>query len=116
MLEIRPATPQDSLAIASIQVDSYRTAYAPILPAKYLDHFTVAEQEQDWQDWFRANTGQILYVAVTESGELAGYALGKRYPDELPPYDSELVALHVRRNAQQQGIGQRLVAAIARAL
>ena len=113
---IRSAVLQDSPAIARIQVDSYRVAYAPILPAEYLEHFTIPEQEQDWQDWFVANTHEILLVAEDSAGKLSGYALGKRNLDDVPPYEGELVALHVRLNTQRQGVGQLLISAIALAL
>ena len=97
-------------------MDSYLAAYAPILPAEYLGHFTVAEQEQDWRDWFAAGSGEILLVASTNDGELAGYALGKQNPGEIPPYETELGALHVRRENQRRGLGRQLFSAVSRAL
>jgi L-amino acid N-acyltransferase YncA len=116
MMIIRPATPRDCPEIARIQVDSYRSAYAPILPATYLEHFTYTEQAQDWQDWFAADNREILYVALTQEGNLTGYALGKCNPDEAPPYESELVALHVRQEYQRQGLGRQLFSAVSQAL
>jgi ribosomal protein S18 acetylase RimI-like enzyme len=116
MIEIRPGILQDSLAIARIQVNSYLSAYAPILPAEYLEHFTVAEQEQDWRDWFTANPDEILTVAISASDELVGYASGKPNPKELPPYEGELVALHVSSGIHRQGVGRQLVAAVAQGL
>lgn len=116
MIKIRPATTEDSPGIARVQVDSYRRAYAPLMPAEYLEHFTYAEQEQDWQDWFTSGNGEILYVATANGNELAGYALGKRNPGEIPPYEAELVALHVRQEYQHQGLGRRLFSAVSQAL
>jgi GNAT superfamily N-acetyltransferase len=115
-MDFRPATPQDCPDIARIQVDSYLTAYAPILPAAYLEHFTYMEQEQDWRDWFASNTEDVLFVAVDEQGELLGYALGKRNPGEVPPYEAELVALHIRQAFQRQDVGRKLVSAVSQAL
>lgn len=116
MMKIRPATPEDCPAIARIQVDSYRRAYGPILPAAYLEHFTYAEQEQDWRDWFAEAPTDILFMAETDDGDLAGYALGKRNPDEVPPYEGELVALHVRQEYSHQGLGRQLLSAVSQAL
>jgi len=116
---IRPATAQDAAALALIQVNSYRTAYAGLMPADYLAHFTLEEQEQDWRDLLAEPAGDILLVAETDGGEIAGYALGRPGPVELPyagAYDAELVALHVRRALQKQGVGRALVRAVARAL
>jgi ribosomal protein S18 acetylase RimI-like enzyme len=118
-MNIRPATTQDAASLARIQVSSYRTAYAGLMPAEYLAHFTLQEQEQDWRDLLAESTGDILLVAETDDGGLAGYALGRPGPVEVSPtgaYDAELVALHVRREFQKQGIGRTLVRAMAKAL
>jgi len=50
MMKIRQAVLNDSAEIAKIQISSYQTSYAGILPSKYLKHFTLEEQEQDWRD------------------------------------------------------------------
>lgn len=110
-MKIRPATHDDSPGLARIQVDSYRTAYAGILPDDYLAQFSYEEQEQDWRDLQMAEPEAMLLVAEEHAG-IAGYALGARLEDG--PYDCELVALHVRRDLQGQGIGRSLIAAVAR--
>lgn len=112
-MNIRQATLEDSAGIAHVQVDSYRTAYAGIFPQSYLEHFTYEEETQDWRDLLSGASADVLYVAETETGEIVGYALGRLGLTDIPPYDSELVALHVRRAYQRQGIGQRLIAAVA---
>jgi len=117
-MNIRQATIEDSAALARIQVDSYRAAYAGLLPdrpesAAYLDHFTYEEQEQDWRDLILAGMEDVLLVAEDEEGTLVGYALGRSGPAGIAPYDGELVALHVRRSHQRQGIGRALVTAVA---
>ena len=126
-MKIRPATTRDAAALAHIQVNNYRTAYAGLMPADYLAHFSLEEQEQDWLDLLAEPTGDILLVAETDGGEIAGYALGRPGPVEIPAfqagetlpegaYNAELISLHVRRTQQKQGIGRALVRATARAL
>jgi hypothetical protein len=39
-MQIRPATLSDAPSLARVQVDSYRTAYAGILPADCLAQFS----------------------------------------------------------------------------
>ncbi|MEJ2212461.1 MAG: GNAT family N-acetyltransferase [Anaerolineae bacterium] len=107
-MNIRRANVHDSAALAHLQVDSYRSAYAALLPQSYLDHFTYEEQEQDWRDLLSSATSDVLYIAETDSGEGVGYALGRAGPTEIPPYDGEVVALHVRPTHQGQGLGRRL--------
>jgi ribosomal protein S18 acetylase RimI-like enzyme len=48
--------------------------------------------------------------------EIVGYALGRPGPCEVQPYEGELAAWHVRRSYQGQGVGRRLVAAVAEQL
>ena len=117
-MKIRLATAQDAAALAQIQVNSYRTAYAGLMPAGYLARFSFEEQEQDWRDLLAEPAGDILLVAET-GGEIAGYAVGRPGPvEELPEgaYDAELVSLHVRRALQKQGTGRALVRAMVQAL
>ncbi len=109
----RPARSEDSLNIAAIQVESYQRAYAGLLPAPYLAQFSVAEQALDWQAWFAQAQTEILLVAEDEAGELCGYALGKKAIQSFPPYQSELVALHVCQPSQGKGIARRLVIEMA---
>jgi ribosomal protein S18 acetylase RimI-like enzyme len=115
-LVIREANLGDCAGIARVQVDSYQTAYAGILPSEYLAHFSYEEQEQDWRALLSADQHDLLYVAENDSGEIVGYALGRAHSDQCASYDSELVALHVRRADQRQGIGKQLIAAVAERL
>jgi len=111
-VKIRPARITDSPEIARIQVDSYTNTYASIFPSKYLAHFTYAEQEVDWRDWFASETEDVLLVAENQEGQIAGYALGGSNGDETLSFDSELIALHVPEAFQRLFIGTRLFAAV----
>ena len=92
-MNIRKAIEKDCPGIARVQVDSYRTAYAPIFPSEYLEHFTYEEQEGDWRRLLAAaEPSTVQYVAVDEAGEVVGYALGVP-SDELPPYGGNLTAM-----------------------
>ena len=111
--QVRRAQTDDCAGLARVQVDSYRTAYAGLVPEDYLAQFTYEEQEQDWRDWLVSHPSDILYVAESDRGEIMGYALGRPGQSNIAPYDSELLALHVRRAYQRQGIGRELLAAMA---
>jgi GNAT superfamily N-acetyltransferase len=113
-MKIRPVRLDDSPQLARIQVDSYRTAYAPIFPADYLAQFSYEEQEQDWRDLLAAPTNDFLLVAEDGTGELFGYTLGRPgQSEDIVGYDGELVSLHVRQMYQGKGIGRGLVQAVA---
>ena len=104
-MEIRKAKRDDSASMARVQVDSFQTTYAGILPQSYLKQLSCDEQKQDWYDLISSEPNKVLYVAQTNSGEIAGYASGRHNSNEILPYESELVALHVRGEYQRQGVG-----------
>jgi hypothetical protein len=64
MFPICCAAPADCPGIAQIQVDSYRTAYAGLMPPAYLEHFTDEEQAQGWREWLAERAEDILLVTV----------------------------------------------------
>jgi ribosomal protein S18 acetylase RimI-like enzyme len=115
-MNIRPARKEDCQGIARVQVDSYHSAYSGILPAEYLEAFSYQDQENDWLDWFASPEQELLYVADTGKGEVIGYGLARENPADLSPYQGELVALHVRREYQGQGLGCCLFSTVAAGL
>ena len=112
-MHVRRAIVTDSPAIARIQVDSYRTAYAGIMPQPYLDQFTYEEETQDWVEILTHQPDEIVYVAENDAGTVIGYALGRLQRDQPIPYDCTLVAMHIPPDFQRQGVGRKLLAALA---
>jgi len=108
-MQIRVANLTDCSGIARVQVDSYRKAYGGILPVAYLDHFTYQEQEQDWADLLSSDHNDVFHVAATDSQEIVGYALARQNCGDFPEHDSELVALHVKTEYMQRGLGRQLI-------
>jgi len=113
---IRTANINDCAAIAKIQVDSYIDTYTKILPEPYLAHFTYQEQELDWYNLISELGNQILFVAELSIDGVIGYALGDANLDELPPFESELVAIHIRRDFHRRGIGRQLFTSVSSGL
>jgi ribosomal protein S18 acetylase RimI-like enzyme len=111
MVQIRKAGPTDCPGIARVQVDSYRTAYAGLLPEPYLAHFTYAEQAQDWQTWLATNTDDVLLVAESVDNDVVGYVLARARPDIHHGYDAEILALHASPPFQGRGVGKALLRA-----
>jgi len=111
MYIIREAKLEDCRGIAEVQVDSYRAAYVGLFPPAYLAHFTYEEEEQDWHSLLTSDTSDILLVAIAADNRVIGYTLARAQPDIYLDYDAEIVALHVNRAFQQQGIGTALLTA-----
>lgn len=109
MVQIRSAILEDCLGIAHVQVDSYRAAYAGLFPAPYLEHFTYADEEQDWIQLLTSGAQDILLVAMSPDQEVVGYVLAKVKANIFPGYDAEIVAIHVKQSYQGKGIGELLL-------
>jgi len=110
---LRQVKIEDASALAHLQVDSYRSAYAGLLPQHYLDHFTYEEQTHDWREWLSAPCQDIILVAEEATAGVVGYAADRAGKTPFEPYDSELLSLHVRKSFQGLGIGRRLFARVA---
>ncbi len=115
-IHIRPPRREDAAALARIQVDSYRSAYAGIFPQDYLNQFSYDAQEVDWIEQLASASLDVILVAEAGDSQPAGYAVGRMQASYDAPRDSELVSLHVRRSLQRRGIGRRLVTALAASL
>jgi ribosomal protein S18 acetylase RimI-like enzyme len=110
-MHIRLASNSDCAGLARVQVDSYRTAYRGLLPDAYLDQFTYEEETQDWMNLLSKVDHDVVYVAVDDADHILGYALGRSLADS--GFDCELLALHVLKDHQRQGIGTALVSVMA---
>jgi len=112
-IHIRPARREDAAALARIQVDSYRSAYAGIFPQEYLDQFSYDGQEVDWLELLTSGHPDVILIAEAGDALPAGYAVGRTQASYDAPYDSEIVSLHVQRSLHRRGVGRRLVSATA---
>ena len=97
--------------MARIYVDSCRVAYAGILPFEFLDNLSYRETEQRWLT-DKQHPGKA-FVAETLNGEPVGFAEAGPARNNNPDYDAELYLIYLLAAYQRQGLGQRLVGAVA---
>ncbi|MFI5271588.1 MAG: GNAT family N-acetyltransferase [Ktedonobacterales bacterium] len=117
MLTIRTATAADAAAIAAVHVASWRTTYRGIVPDAHLDGLAVADREAAWARTLgNPAAPSFAFVARDDVGRVAGFASGGPRRDGPAEYAGELYAIYLLREAQGQGAGRRLVAAVAREL
>src|SRR5712671_946414 len=115
MLTLREGTGHDAAAIARLHAESWRSAYRGMLSDEYLDRRVHHERAALWQQRFseQAEKPFLVILADTET-ELVGFACA--FPDEHPTYGAYLDNLHVVPQRTGQGIGRRLLAAVAERL
>jgi ribosomal protein S18 acetylase RimI-like enzyme len=118
MIHIRKATRDDVLAMARVRVETWRSAYAGIIPASYLASLSVERIAEQWRrGLFEAKPSVAgVFVAEDEAGEVVGIAVCGR-PDEAESEDcGQVHVLYVLPQFQRRGIGRLLMGACARHL
>ncbi len=121
-IEIRLAKIEDAAGMAVVMVDTFFAAHRAQIPEgqwqKRREKWTYADSERGW----RASLGEIdagrntqdwMYVAVTDEGEVVGVAIGSPAELDLLPNADQVGLIYVRSTCQGQGIGRRLVQAVA---
>ena len=114
MQTIREASLADASAIAKVQVDSWRSTYAGIIPREFLDTFSYEQRFEVWRNILSATTpGQFVYIAEDNSGNIVGFASGGQERGGDPVYEGELYAIYLLRPHQHKGLGKLLTSKIA---
>lgn len=107
--------PDDAADFATVDVASWRAAYADIMPAAYLDALSVDEKTQKWaesiprEEWRRKRT----FIVEDDDGEIVGFATVG--PDVDEPAGL-LYLMYVAPHAWGRGAGFALLIAARDAL
>lgn len=104
-IDIRPAEPDDAVAIAEVHRASWQHSYAGILPYKTL-RAMIERRNGHW--WQRAIRGSTSILVLDVGGVIAGYAtLGLNRARSLPQ-EGEIYELYLLPEFQGVGLGKRL--------
>jgi ribosomal protein S18 acetylase RimI-like enzyme len=110
---ICPAGPGDAQDLARVHVQSWRETYPGLLPKAYLDAMSVERHARLWR---RRLMGADEITLAAEGAEgLVGYCSGTVWRGREDGL-SEIATLYVLRQAQDAGLGRRLLTDTARAL
>ena len=113
-ITVRRAEPADAQAIASVQTASWRTTYNGLVPAEFLANMDVGRRAAVWHTGLTDLTRRFCYfVAENADGEVVGFASGGPERDGDAIYKGELSAIYLLEAYQGQGVGKRLVQAVA---
>lgn len=114
-MEIRPAVPEDALAVARVHVQSWQAAYRGLLPDEYLDALRPEDRAPRY-DFTRASPETPYTLIAVEADEVLGFATTMPSRDESLADYGELSALYVAPKHWRKGIGTMLTAAAIRYL
>lgn len=123
--EVRAATVSDTAEIARIQVTTWRSAYADILPPEILDGLDVTETERQWQH--AVTEGPASVLLAVEGDWIVGFCAAGGAPepevvaaDGTAPPDEATTALVssllVEPRWGRRGHGGRLLGTMAQQL
>lgn len=104
---IRPATDSDISEVAAIKVESWRHAYAGIVPAAVLDALTAQEVREQWLGTGGADFTSCVLVAERDD-DILGYAMFGPVRDVAADYGGQLYAIYLRPAVMRGGIGSAL--------
>jgi GNAT superfamily N-acetyltransferase len=107
---LRPADPQDAMAVAGVHVRSWQAAYRTLLPDDYLDQLRPEDRAHSY-DFASLDPLKPRTIVAVEDGLIHGFATTapSRDPD-LGDY-GELCALYVDPREWGRGMGAALVSA-----
>lgn len=112
-IDVRPAEPDDALAIAEVHRAAWTQAYTGVIPFKSL-RAMVERRGMRW--WQRAIRGSTSILVLDVGGTIAGYAtLGLNRARALPQ-EGEIYELYLRPEYQGIGLGRRLFSEARRLL
>ncbi|MHA1153860.1 MAG: GNAT family N-acetyltransferase [Alphaproteobacteria bacterium] len=122
-VSLRPARPGDATAIARVHVETWRAAYAGIVPDAYLVSMTEAKQALQWNNTIRRAVAPEAVLAAEiqdlPGGRIVGFGScggargrsGSGTSGETGggPGGGEVFTLYVAPDWQGQGIGRLLL-------
>jgi ribosomal protein S18 acetylase RimI-like enzyme len=119
---IRTAREADAPAMGRVMVATYLAAHRDQMPdavwMKRAQEWTPEVSADGWARTLRAlatdeRPQDCIYVAVDDGGEIVGLAMGGTADAENLPQTGAVYALYVSMRHQGQGLGRRLVQAVA---
>jgi GNAT superfamily N-acetyltransferase len=113
IMRIRPAHPDDAMAVAGVHVRSWQAAYRNILPADYLRQLRPENRAAKY-DFATRNPLKPRTIVAVEEGEspaIRGFATTMPVTDSEMPGYGELCALYVDPQQWGKGIGVALLSA-----
>lgn len=110
MVTVRLAGAADADEIGRIQVETWRAAYAGLMPDEAIEGFDVASRQRMWQEGLgrTPRPGSATFV-VEDSGEVVGFASVGASRDEEAQLEAELYAIYLHPSRWDRGIGRALL-------
>ncbi|MHB1674755.1 MAG: GNAT family N-acetyltransferase [Acidobacteriaceae bacterium] len=107
---LRPAQPEDALAVAEVHVRSWQAAYRNILPDDYLDRLRPEDRAAKYE-FASLDPEKPQTIVALDEGSIHGFATTMPVSDADMPGHGELCALYVDPKHWGHGLGVALLSA-----
>jgi GNAT superfamily N-acetyltransferase len=112
---LRPAEPDDAIAVARVHVQPWQVAYRTLLPDDYLDQLNLEDRAIRY-DFASPDPLKPQTIVAVEEGAILGFATTAPSRELGLPNHGELYALYVDPEQWGRGVGAALVLAARRRL
>lgn len=109
-MNLRPAAPDDAMAVARVHVRAWQVAYRGLMPEEYLAGLR-PETRATRYDFTGGDAARPRTLVAIEADTVLGFATISPARDEDAPGQGELCALYVEPDCWGRGIGQALASA-----
>lgn len=109
-MNIRPAKPNDALAVARVHVRAWQVAYRGLMPDAYLQRLRPEDRAQRY-DFASLDPARPRTLVAIEADTILGFATISPARDEDAAGQGELCALYVEPDCWGRGIGRALASA-----
>ena len=109
-MNLRPAVPDDALAVGRVHVRAWQAAYRGLMPEEYLNGLRPQERAQRY-DFASLDPSKPRTLVALEADALLGFATIAPARDEDAAGQGELCALYVDPNCWGRGVGRTLASA-----
>lgn len=109
-MNLRPAIPDDAVAVARVHVRAWQVAYRGLMPDDYLLGLRPEERARRY-NFASADPTQPRTVVAVEADTILGFATTAPARDEDAAGQGELCALYVEPDLWGRGVGRELVSA-----
>jgi ribosomal protein S18 acetylase RimI-like enzyme len=110
IVRIRPGRPADAEAIAHVYVETWRSAYAGLIPNAVLVRTSVGAQAREWaQQLSRRKAADSILVADLAGEGIIGFGSCGVARRTLLPQAGEIYTLYVAPEHQDRGVGRALL-------
>lgn len=116
MINLRQPTPDDADAIARVQALSWQSTYRGMVPDEYLDSIEVGAWAERHRSHMESDPEDFVSYVAEVDGAIVGWALGGPNRNGESEFAGELFIIYLLPGYERQGIGRKLMSAVAKSL